>query len=133
MHPMQIWQTPFTSDEHAAKAPSQGHLPGEDRQRRPGARYLRGAQHPAHDRGPGEPGDEPGATVYEDLISACVRMGDAHYWLDRDEVSNLAATLDRGAFERTELILDEFEKVKALRAQAQEPRSPTPRRLSRSS
>ncbi len=119
VHPMQIWQTPFTSDEHAAKATSQGTF----LEKVGNADLVRGISEALSIRRSiealAEPGEESGPEVYEDLIAACVRMADAHYWLDRDEVQNLAATLDQ-VRASGELILDEFEKVKALRSQARE-------------
>ncbi len=117
VHPMQIWQTPFTSDEHAAQAPQQGTF----LEKIGNADLVRGISEALSIRrmidALAEPGEEPGATVYEDLIGACVRMSDAHYWLDREEVSDLATTLAE-VRSNGELILDEFEKVKAIRAQA---------------
>ena len=118
VHPMQVWQTPFTSDEHAAKAPSQGTF----LEKVGNADLVRGISEALSIRRSIEalaaPGEETGAEVYEDLIAACVRMADAYYWLDRSEVGDLAATLGE-VRASGELILDEFEKVKALRSQAQ--------------
>ncbi len=120
VHPMQIWQTPFTSDEHAATVPSQGTF----LEKVGNADLVRGISEALSIRRdieslaePGEEAGASGAAAYEDLIAACVRMADAHYWLDRPEVSNFAATLEE-VRAGGELILDEFEKVKAIRQQA---------------
>ena len=55
--------------------------------------------------------------IYEDLVSSVTRVLDAHYWLDRDEVGNLAGPLQE-VRETAHLIVDEFQKVEQIRRQA---------------
>ncbi len=112
VHPMQIWQTPFMSDVHAAKAPSQGTF----LESVGNADLVRGISD-ALSLGRMIERQEPSAQGYEDLVASCVRMTDAYYWLDREEVSDFASTV--GDIRSTaELIIDEFEKVETIRRQA---------------
>ena len=62
VHPMQVWQTPFVSAEHAAKHAARARLPGQGRQRRAGARHLRRADARAHGRARTSPPGAPTRT-----------------------------------------------------------------------
>ena len=113
VHSMQIWQTPFTSDEFAARAPT-----GDSFLERVGnADLVRGISD-ALSLGRMIEEQEPSAEIYEDLIAAAVRMGDAYYWLGDDE-AGMASSLEE-VRATTELIVDEFEKVRAIRRTARE-------------
>jgi hypothetical protein len=113
VHPMQVWQTPFVSDEHAAAAPE-------------GAGFLGKVGNAELVRGISDclsvrrfiVDQRPSRQIYEDLIAACTRILDAYYWLgDQAEVGDLRAVLTeiRGT---AELVVDEFEKVVAIKRQA---------------
>jgi hypothetical protein len=112
VHTMQIWQTPFVSDDHAAKAPKTG-------------AYLEKIGNRDLVRGLSDSlticrlVDEqtPSRATYEDLIAASSRVCDAYHWLGHAEAEGLLATL-REVRATAELIIDEFEKVETLRAQA---------------
>jgi hypothetical protein len=113
VHTMQIWQTPFTSDEVAAAAPSTGSPletignPDLVRGISDAFSLTRAIEH-----------QEPSRPVYEDLIATATRMIDHYHWLDHEDVGNLSATL-KEILATAELVIDEFEKVESLRAQAQ--------------
>ncbi|RMH19017.1 MAG: AAA family ATPase [Acidobacteria bacterium] len=114
VHPMQIWQTPFTSDEHAAQAPATGSFLATVGN----ADLVRGISEALSIcRLAEEP--EPNMRSYEDLIAACVRTADAFYWLGKDEVGDLLAPL---AEIRTtaDQIVGEFDKVERARRQTEE-------------
>ncbi|HRC56957.1 MAG TPA: DNA repair ATPase, partial [Kofleriaceae bacterium] len=112
VHPMQVWQTPFTSAEHAASAPTDGSYLSKVGN----AELVRGlsdalsvarlaaAQHPVR-------------TTFEDILALSTRASDAYYWLGHSEVGDLKSAVAevRGA---ARLILDEYEKVTALEADA---------------
>ncbi|QRO02001.1 DNA repair ATPase [Archangium violaceum] len=111
VHPMQVWQTPFVSAEHAAKMP-------------PAPGYLGKVGNAELVRGISDAltlvrmarTDKPSRRTYEDLAAAATRMLDAFYWLGHEETA-----LQEGieTLRRTsELIIDEFEKVLALRKRA---------------
>ncbi|WP_434390801.1 DNA repair ATPase [Melittangium boletus] len=113
IHPMQVWQTPFVSAEHAAKMP-------------PAPGYLGKVGNAELVRGISDAltlvrlarTDKPSRRTYEDLAGAGTRMLDAFYWLGHEE-TRLSAGIEQ--LRRTsELIIDEFEKVLALRKRAQD-------------
>ncbi len=114
VHPMQIWQTPFVSDEHAAEVPTDNSYLGKVGNRD----LVRGISDAYGMRRLIET-KTPSRQSYEDLLAATVRARDAYYWLDNDEVENLGETIDL-IRKNGELILDEFEKVEALKRKAQE-------------
>ncbi|MBJ6762612.1 DNA repair ATPase [Myxococcaceae bacterium JPH2] len=111
VHPMQVWQTPFVSAEHAAATPP---VPG----------YLGKVGNAELVRGISDAltlqriakTNQPSRRTYEDLVSAATRALDAYYWLNHAEVG-LQSHVEQ--LRRTaELIIDEFEKVLALRRRA---------------
>ncbi|HEV3485859.1 MAG TPA: DNA repair ATPase, partial [Vicinamibacterales bacterium] len=112
VHAMQIWQTPFTSDDHAAKkAPTGSHL--EKIGNRDLVRGLSSVLSICRlvDE------QTPSRATYEDLVAATARVIDAYYWLGHAEAEDLLSTI-RDVRATAELIIDEFEKVEALKAQA---------------
>lgn len=111
VHPMQVWQTPFVSAEHAAATPP---VPG----------YLGKVGNAELVRGISDAltlqrvakSEKPSRRTYEDLVNAVTRALDAYYWLGHAEVG-LQAPME--ALRRTaELIIDEFEKVLTLQKRA---------------
>lgn len=114
VHPMQIWQTPFTSDEYAAAAPSTG-------------TFLESIGNAELVRGISDAlsiqklivEQTPTTQVYEDLIATVNRTLDSYFWLDTDHAGNIGALLTE-IRATAELIVDEFEKVEELRKQAAE-------------
>lgn len=112
VHPIQIWQTPFISDEFAARAPTDDSFLGKIGN----AELVRGISDAYSVRRLAET-VQPTRQTFEDLISSVVRMKDAYFWLGADEIGGLETSLN--ALKRnTELIIDEFEKVRALNAAA---------------
>jgi hypothetical protein len=114
VHTMQIWQTPFTSVEFAAAAPTDGSFLAKVGN----AELVRGISDAlsiqrmtAH--------DDPNRHTYEDLIGATTRALDAYYWLENEEVGNLAA-LVKEVRRTAESIVDEYDKVLAIRKRASE-------------
>jgi hypothetical protein len=112
IHPMQIWQTPFVSDDHLAKKPSTGSYL-EKIGNRDLVRGLSSAL--SFCRLIDE--QKPTRAVYEDLVAAAARAIDAYHWLGHPEAEDLLGTV-REIRATAELIIDEFDKVEALRAQA---------------
>ena len=113
VHPMQVWQTPFVSAEHAAAAPDDGS-------------FLAKVGNSELVRGISDvytvkrliDAQTPSRRGYEDLIRAANRVLDTYYWLSAEEVGDLATSLT-SARETTQLIVGEFAKVVALRSQAE--------------
>ncbi len=112
VHPVQVWDTPFTSDEFAAQNPVEGG-------------YLAKIGNAPLVRGISDvlaiqrqiANLTPSRAIFEDLVSSCVRAVDHHHWLGRAEAGGLKDALDHTR-RNAELIIDEFEKVQALQAKA---------------
>ncbi|MBL7260461.1 DNA repair ATPase [Paractinoplanes lichenicola] len=112
VHPMQVWQTPYESDTHAASRPA-----GDGPLDRIGnADLVRGiADALAVDRMVEEM--SPSGPVFEAIIAACARVADSYHWLDDPELENLGEPLSE-VRATAEQVLDEFESVQVLTAQA---------------
>ncbi|WP_410630512.1 DNA repair ATPase [Amycolatopsis sp. cmx-4-83] len=114
VHPMQVWRTPFQSDTYAASQPA-GTGPLE---RVGNADLVRGISDclsittMVHDMA-------PSAAVFEALIAACARVFDHYHWLGEAELGDLRAPLSDVRV-TAEQVLDEFETVTSLTAQAAE-------------
>jgi len=111
VHPMQIWQTPFVSDDYLAKTQrSDSHLA------KIGNREIVRGLSSALSICRLIDEQTPNRATYEDLVAAASRDIDAYHWLGHPE-ADLLPTL-REIRATAEQIIDEFEKVEALRAQA---------------
>lgn len=114
VHSMQVWQTPFTSAEFAASAPTDGSFLANVGN----ADLVRGISD-AYSVVRLVGNDAPDRQTYEDIIASCSRAIDSYYWLGHEEVGGLSTVV--AEIRRTaELIIDEFEKVQAFRRQAAE-------------
>lgn len=109
VHPMQVWQTPYVSDLHAAAQPA-GTGPLE---RIGNAELVRGISdclsvaRMIEEMAPSVP-------VFEALIAACARAFDHYHWLGEHGLRGPLADVRAAA----EQVLEEFEKVQALTEQA---------------
>ncbi len=112
VHPMQVWNTPFVSAEHAAAQPSDGSLLA-----RVGNKDLVRGISDCFSIGRMVTDAEPTRGVYEALVQACQRSLDSYFWFGEAEVGDLqgAVTTVR---DTAELIIDEFEKVQVLQQRA---------------
>jgi hypothetical protein len=112
VHAMQIWQTPFVSDEYVTRKPSSGSYL-EKIGNRDLVRGLSSALSICRliDE------QTPTRTTYEDLVAAAARAVDAYHWLGHAEAEDLLSAV-KEVRAAAELIIDEFEKVELLRAQA---------------
>ena len=114
VHPMQIWQTPYLDDVHAAQAPTDGS-------------YLAKVGNADLVRGISEAYSikrllddaKPRMHTYETLIGNARRLLDTFHWLNHAETGQLDG-LFHEILKNAELIIDEFEKVETLRRQAEE-------------
>jgi hypothetical protein len=113
VHPMQIWQTPFVSDEFAASRP-------------PGTSFMGRLGNPELVRGISSLYElareietpEVSARRYELLTRNTRRLFDAHHWLDEAGAKGAAGVL-REIAATGESVLDEFEKVESIRRQSE--------------
>ncbi|MBL4688888.1 MAG: DNA repair ATPase, partial [Nannocystaceae bacterium] len=114
VHPMQVWQTPFVSSEHAAAAPNEagflGTLGNADLVR--GISDCYAIRRFINDQ-------EPSRQVFEDLIANATRTIDAYRWLgDTEHIGDLESVLNE-IRKTADLIVDEFEKVVQIRKRAE--------------
>ena len=108
-HPMQLWQTPFSSEEHMTRASAAHGFWG----RIGNPELVRGiAELTAIARAVRE--QTPTRAAYEEILRQCGRALDAFFWLDAEEAGGLDADL-RGIVEAAKNTLDEFEKVESIR------------------
>jgi hypothetical protein len=112
VHPMQVWQTPYVSDTYAAAQPV-GTGPLE---KIGNADLVRGI---ADALSVARMVDEmtPSGAVFEAIIAACTRLFDHYHWLGERELSDLRTPLSE-VRATAEQVLDEYESVQALTAQA---------------
>ncbi|MEC9441432.1 MAG: DNA repair ATPase [Myxococcota bacterium] len=113
-HPMQVWGTPFLSDEYAAQIPSDGSLLSKIGN----AELVRGISDGLTIRKMIN-NQEPTTEIYTSIISAAERMIDAYYWIGESEAGDMRAPL-REVVKTATLIIEEFEKVRAMRQNARE-------------
>jgi soluble cytochrome b562 len=114
IHPMQIWQTPFISDEHAASQPTDDTLLSNVGN----AELVRGVSD-AYSLCSMVDDLEPSMPVYEALIATAQRLLDAYFWIEKDEAGDLASVIGE-VISTAELVIDEFQKVTALKRRAKE-------------
>ncbi|MFI5932376.1 DNA repair ATPase [Actinoplanes sp. NPDC051494] len=112
VHPMQVWQTPYVSDTFAA-AQETGTGPLE---RIGNADLVRGI---ADTISVARMVDDmtPTGPVFEAIIAAASRLFDHYHWLNDPELGDLAAPVTE-LRATAEQVLDEFESVQQLTAQA---------------
>ena len=119
-HAMQLWQTPFLSDEHAAQqAPRQtffGKIGNRELVR--GLSELYSIAKLVREQGEAGKEQLPTRFVYEALIKQCRRTVDAYHWLGAQEAQHAGAEV-RGLIEVASATLDEFDKVAAVQREAQ--------------
>ncbi|MFT7559385.1 MAG: hypothetical protein ACI93R_001296 [Flavobacteriales bacterium] len=119
IHPMQIWETPYVSDEYASNVPASKTVLG----RIGNSSLVRGVsdlfsvcRDIAH--------QSVSISVYEALSRASLKVFDEHYWLNdqSEELPELKdiAQLSRDISATAELAIDEFAKVESIRKQSEE-------------
>nr|WP_312862727.1 DNA repair ATPase [Streptomonospora salina] len=113
VHPVQVWRTPYVSDDYAAAQPV-GSGPLE---RVGNAELVRGVSDFLSVARMVEE-MTPSTAVFEALIANCRRAGDHYPWIGDPELGGLDEPL--GEVRATaEQVLDEFEKAQELTAQAE--------------
>ncbi|MFF7980147.1 DNA repair ATPase [Streptomyces sp. NPDC007901] len=112
LHPLQLWNSPYVSDTHAAaQPPAAGPLA-----RIGNADLVRGiADCLSITRAAAE--STPTTEVYQALAAACVRAADVHHWLGDPELGDLNEPLAQ-VRATAEQVLTEFATVQSLTRQA---------------
>ena len=112
IHPMQIWQTPFVTDEYAARQPQRNDFFG----RTGNAELVRGISELLNLSREID-SQEVSTQRYTRLCQDVRRLFDAYHWLDDPQCQGLGKLLHQVA-STSELVLDEFEKVESIRQQS---------------
>ena len=112
IHPMQIWETPYFSDEFAANQPTTDSFYS-----RIGNKELVRGISDLTAIGKHIVNPNPSRNLYEDLIKSCHSLFDSYHWLDEPDTDGLAEVV-KNITSTAELVIDEFEKVEQIRAQA---------------
>ncbi|WP_051953660.1 DNA repair ATPase [Xenophilus azovorans] len=109
VHLMQLWRTPFATEEYASRQPAGtgffARVGNADLVR--GISDLLGIARAVREQAPTR-------TAYEDLIRQCQRARDAYFWLDAHEAQGAAADL-QAIEQAAQATLGEFEKVESIR------------------
>ena len=112
VHPVQLWNSPYVSDTHAAARPV-----GSGPLARVGnADLVRGVSD-CLSLTRAVVDTTPTSEVYEALAAACVRTADSSHWLGEPELGDLREPLEQ-LQATAEQVLAEFETVQALTRQA---------------
>ncbi|HET9960337.1 MAG TPA: DNA repair ATPase [Polyangiaceae bacterium] len=114
IHPVQIWQTPFTTAEFAAAAPTDGSYLAKV-----GNRDLVSALSEVLALCRAVEATPATRANYEDVIRGVQRLQDTHYWLGHEEVLGLLPALKQVG-SAADLIVDEYEKQREQERRARE-------------
>lgn len=114
IHPMQIWQTPFVSDDFASAQETATGLFATL-----GNAELVRAISDLYSISKAILQLQPSTQVYTSLINQCNTLFDNYYWLDQSEVGDLAPSV-KEIVKNAELVLDEFKKVQHLQHRAED-------------
>ncbi|MAG75769.1 MAG: DNA repair protein, partial [Colwelliaceae bacterium] len=114
VHAMQIWQTPFCSEEHASSQPTDNSFFGK-------------IGNPELVRGISDlygvvkliSVEQPSAQHFNDLVKESKLLFDKYHWLDEQQLSELNELLKQ-LVTTSELVLDEFEKVASIKQNSDE-------------
>ncbi|WP_305068978.1 DNA repair ATPase [Marilutibacter chinensis] len=112
VHPMQVWQTPFTSDEFAARQPADNSFLG----RIGNAELVRGISD-VYGLVRAIASTEVSLQRYQQLVHEARRLFDLHHWIADPQAGGIAAQL-RDVVATGESVLDEYEKVEGIRRQS---------------
>ncbi len=114
VHPIQVWRTPFQSEEFAASAPTDGSYLAKVGNRD----LVRGISDAISICRLGDVA-EPSRRLYEALVRELSRFVDAYYWLGHAEALDLLSVVTE-VRDTAETIIDEFEKAEAFRLRSGE-------------
>ncbi|MFD5129638.1 DNA repair ATPase [Streptomyces olindensis] len=108
VHPVQLWNSPYVSDTHAAARP----IGAGPLARIGNADLVRGISDCLSITA-AVAGTTPTSEVYEALLAACARAADTHHWLGEPELGDLGTPLAH-LRDTAQQVLAEFATVQAL-------------------
>lgn len=111
IHPMQIWQTPYYTEEFASRQPPRNSLMG----RIGNADLVRGISDLYHTARTIS-NLQVSSQLYEKLTQDTRKLFDNYYWLEEPGIN--VGNLLRDIAETSENVLDEYEKVESIRKQS---------------
>lgn len=112
VHPMQIWVTPYVSDEFASNQPESNTFYG----RIGNAQLVRGVSD-LYSVCRAIDNQSVSIKLYEELSKSSLKIFDDHYWVSEEELGEIPGVL-REISNTAELAIDEFEKVQSIRQQS---------------
>jgi len=112
IHPMQIWQTSFSSEEFASQATTTASFYTNIGN----AELVRGISE-LYSITRSIDKQTASVPVYNELSQAYERLQSAYFWLDKPELKEIKNALHEIS-QTSELVLDEFEKVESIRQRA---------------
>lgn len=112
VHPMQIWETPYFSDEYASTRPASQSFYG----RIGNAELVRGISDILSVVRMVK-NQSVSSRLYEELNRASLKIFDDHYWVGESETAEIKSLLTNIS-ETANQAIDEFEKVKSIQGQS---------------
>lgn len=114
VHAMQIWQTPFCSEEYASEQPEDNSFFGKIGN----PELVRGISD-LYNVAKLMAVKEPSAYHFNDLVKESGQLLDKYHWLTDPQLTALNSVLKQ-VITTSELVLDEFEKVSSIKAKSDE-------------
>ena len=112
IHPMQIWSTPYISDEYASQIPASQTFLGKIGN----AELVRGVSDLYSVYRMLEKQDVS-SRLYEEISKSAKKIFDDHYWIESSDTQAIFDAL-KSIAATSELVIDEFEKVQSIRQQS---------------
>ncbi|NVJ59065.1 MAG: DNA repair ATPase [Gammaproteobacteria bacterium] len=112
IHPLQVWQTPFYSDEYASKQPESSSFFGKIGN----AELVRGISE-LFSIARLIKSNDASAAHFNDLAKRSLKIFDAYHWLSAHELGEIESCLKKIS-KTSELVIDEYEKVKSIQKQS---------------
>ncbi|MBS9780454.1 MAG: DNA repair ATPase, partial [Moraxellaceae bacterium] len=113
IHPMQIWQTPFATEEFMSNQPENTSFYGKigNKELVRGISDLYSVTRLINNQSVSQ-------KLYEELSRGASKLFDNYYWLDEPELADIAVSI-REVTATAELVIDEFAKVHSIQKQTQ--------------
>ena len=113
IHPMQIWHTPYASDEYISELPESTNFYGKigNKELVRGISDLYSITRLIDNQSVSQ-------KLYEELADNTSRLFDSYYWLNEPELAEVASSI-KEVTATAELVIDEFAKVQSVQKQTQ--------------